>query len=184
MKFDKCPKVTYGGVTRVYVESAANGDKWVLIDTEDIPKLLGWNITIQRSKRDSTDYVRLNKFIDGINCQPLLHRFLLDAPPELKVDHINFQGTDCRKANLRLCNNHQSGENRQGATAYNTHSKVRGVHWHKSSKKWRARVQCNGIPYYLGALSTIEEADKVVTAWRQEFMTFSSKDQEARRLNG
>jgi len=43
----------------------------------------------------------------------ILHRFLLNAPDELQVDHRNHNGLDNRRVNLRLCTRSQNGGNRQ-----------------------------------------------------------------------
>lgn len=40
-----------------------------------------------------------------------LHRFILDAPSHLQVDHINRDSLDNRRANLRLCTSQQNSQN-------------------------------------------------------------------------
>lgn len=37
-----------------------------------------------------------------------LHRVILNAPSDMQVDHINHNGLDCRKENLRLCTHQQN----------------------------------------------------------------------------
>lgn len=69
-----------------------------LIDIEDVDKVkdLGWSKT---SKTRYTSYC-------SNSSKKLLHRYLLGVEdPKLIVDHINHNGLDNRKANLRICTN-------------------------------------------------------------------------------
>lgn len=60
-----------------------------------------------------------------------MHRFLLDAPDGMYVDHINHDTLDNRRANLRLVSNQENNTNRNGA--YNTSKTgIRGVSVHKT----------------------------------------------------
>jgi HNH endonuclease len=59
-----------------------------------------------------------------------LHRYLLDAPDGMVVDHINHNTLDNRRQNLRICTNQENNENRNGA--YTTSKTgIRGVSVHK-----------------------------------------------------
>lgn len=77
-----------------------------------------------------------------------LHRFLLEAPPGIQVDHRNSDGLDCRRSNLRLCTPLENSHNRRlrrGKT-----SRYKGVSWHANHKKWFARIKLNGKQTLLG----------------------------------
>ena len=52
-------------------------------------------------------------------------------------------------------------------TQKNNTSGIRGVSWHKATKKWRARMQYKGVSYSLGYYSDIKEAAKVVEIARK-----------------
>jgi hypothetical protein len=71
-----------------------------------------------------------------------MHREIMRAPKGVLVDHINHTGLDNRKSNLRLCTNAQNCYN-QRPSARGT-SRYKGVSWHKCSRKWSARVRCDG----------------------------------------
>ena len=83
-----------------------------------------------------------------------LHRIILDAPDGKLVDHENHNKTDCRRANIRLCNNNQSVHNRKGfkfaAVPYKGVSKNHG--------RFMARCGLNLESHYLGTFETAEEA--------------------------
>jgi len=69
----------------------------------------------------------------------LMHRMVTVAKPGVMIDHINGNGLDNRKGNLRVCNPLQNSRNRykfQKAT-----SVYKGVHWHTKNKKWRAVIK-------------------------------------------
>jgi HNH endonuclease len=72
---------------------------YVLIDKEDIPRLIGKVNKLSVGVNSSTNYCYFHR--DGKLYS--LHRFLMDTPDGLVVDHINHNGLDNRKSNLRNC---------------------------------------------------------------------------------
>jgi hypothetical protein len=87
-----------------------------------------------------------------------MHRMVANAPKGLFVDHINHNGLDNRKLNLRLCTNAQNQQNsrpRSGGT-----SKYKGVHWHKARKKFCARIHFNKKSIHIGYFKDEIEAAK------------------------
>jgi hypothetical protein len=111
---------------------------------------------------DSQDYYRLGQFswfaVPGyktsyadrkLNGKTIkMHREIMNAPAHLFVDHINHNGLDNRKANLRLCTRAQNNCNvvtkKRGA------SKYKGVSLGKTEKKWRGTIRFNKKRYHLG----------------------------------
>lgn len=85
-----------------------------------------------------------------------MHRVILSAHPDALVDHINGNGLDNRKANLRVATNSQNLANR-GAQRNNT-SGFKGVTWNKAAGKWQASLKLNGNRWYLGLHNTAEDA--------------------------
>jgi len=77
-----------------------------------------------------------------------MHRVITDAPIGMDVDHINFDGLDNRKANLRICTR---GQNKCNARIpARGVSRYRGVCWDKRMRKWAASIQFNSKKYSLG----------------------------------
>jgi hypothetical protein len=77
-----------------------------------------------------------------------MHRAIMDAPSGLVVDHIDHDGLNNCKANLRLCSVGQNNCNvisRRGGA-----SKYKGVNCKRARKKWIASIQHNGTKYHLG----------------------------------
>jgi hypothetical protein len=76
-----------------------------------------------------------------------MHRQILNFPNKI-IDHINRNGLDNRKCNLRLCS---VGQNKTNCKKYkNNRSGFRGVSWHPLIKKWQVRIQHNNIMVHVG----------------------------------
>jgi len=86
-----------------------------------------------------------------------MHREIMDAPAGMEVDHINGNGLDNRKCNLRLATSSQNKRN-QRKQRRKTSSKYKGVYWHKRDKVWVVRIQAEGKEKYIGSYKTEQEA--------------------------
>ena len=75
-----------------------------------------------------------------------LHRFILNAPDDLCVDHINHNRADCRKNNMRLCTRKENCHNY--GKSCNNKSGVTGVCWVKEKNKWLVTIQHKFVGYY------------------------------------
>lgn len=114
-----------------------------------------------RMYETSHGYVRV---IDGGSVE-YLHRLITCAPKGAVVDHINGDGLDNRKSNLRVTNQTVNMANRTRNQA-NNRSGFRGVCYIKEKRKWRAEVNLNNKSHHLGYYSTPEEAGRVTREWR------------------
>lgn len=98
-----------------------------------------------------------------------LHQLLLPDFPH--VDHINGDGLDNRKHNLRGCSASQNLMNR-GKQSNNT-SGFKGVSWHKVHNKWVAQIKVNGkgrtLGYYGDAVTAAKHYDEAATQLHGEF---------------
>jgi hypothetical protein len=77
-----------------------------------------------------------------------MHRVIINAPKEMLVDHIDCNGLNNRKSNLRLCTYAQNACNRRPKP--NSSSKYKGISFHRRDKKWEAQINHNGKSKYLG----------------------------------
>lgn len=78
-----------------------------------------------------------------------MHRQIMNALPGQQVDHINHNGLDNRRENLRICT---AAENQQNArkTKHPKSSRYKGVHWSRGREKWRAMIRMGGRLKHLG----------------------------------
>lgn len=113
---------------------------------------------------DEEDYEKLKEYswhMDGQGYvtnrhKGKMHRFIMNAPKDMFVDHINFCRYDNRNSNLRLATPLQNLHNRKPTEGK---SKYKGVTYHECGK-WRARVCYNNKRYSLGLFDTEEEAGR------------------------
>lgn len=83
-----------------------------------------------------------------------MHRVLTSAPDRMQVDHINGNGLDNRKGNLRICTQAENKRNK-GIPRNNT-TGFKGVV--AKNGKYRAQISVNGSTINLGTHNTPQEA--------------------------
>lgn len=91
-----------------------------------------------------------------------LHRFIMDAPEGLTVDHINGNGLDNRRCNLRICSQGDNVRNRRHASGGT--SKYQGVCWNKARRKWQANITVDNRLCYLGLFDDEQDAARAYNA--------------------
>jgi hypothetical protein len=112
--------------------------------------------------RTYTYYAARQKFIDGRYIHFRLHQEILPRILGRKlvkgeyVDHINGDGLDNRRSNLRLATKAQNQRNQR--LRRDNKSGFKGVCWDNRAKKWRALIRFNGKQKTLGYFDTPEEA--------------------------
>jgi hypothetical protein len=87
----------------------------------------------------------------------LMHRIILNAPPKMEVDHIDGNGLNNQKLNLRLATRRQNCQNLHIKKT----SKYPGVMYDrfmKRKKRWKVNINIGGIPKTIGHYHTEEEA--------------------------
>ena len=103
-----------------------------------------------------------------------LHNFILGAKG---IDHVDGNGLNNCKANLRLATLAQNHQNRRGPDSQNI-SGYRGVSFDKKRGKWQAEVQVEGHRHYLGRYATAAEAGAAASRVRAKIMPFSADARE------
>ena len=122
-----------------------------LIDLDDVDKVK--NIKWHRSDLQRSTYYCLSNDPEWKR----IYRLIMGVTDKnIVVDHINHNGLDNRKSNLRICT---SGQNTCNClTSKNNKSGHKGVYWSKERKKWCAQISINNKTKGLGRYDTIEEA--------------------------
>ena len=88
----------------------------------------------------------------------MMHRLVMAAVSGQSVDHIDGNGLNNQRANLRLATQSQNLANSSGRPHS---SKYKGVFWSKDERykrRWWARIKKNGKSTHLGIFATEEEA--------------------------
>jgi len=127
-----------------------------LVDDEDFEWLNQWKWFAHKGTDQKTYYAGRDQ---GYKCKPhqiWMHRVIMNTPPELQVDHIDHDGLNNQKHNLRNCTHHQ---NHMNLSNYGV-SKYKGVSFFKNNhpKRVRASITLNNNIIYLGVFYTEEEA--------------------------
>lgn len=132
-----------------------NQDKWAIVDESD-HDLLSTRIWHVRHSNGNT-YAMMT---DDDGYAAAMHRFVLGIGPVTKdpvvVDHINGNGLDNRKSNLRVCSNMENSWNKK-ARKYGSCA-LKGVSLDKGASTWRAQITYKGKRIYLGSFASPEAA--------------------------
>lgn len=152
-----------------------NGDQFeFLIDTEDLPLIRTLSNTYSIANCSGKYYAKGYRRVGVRRYQkPYVHRMILDAPSGMVVDHINGDGLDNRRSNLRIVTQSENLQNRRGPMT-NSRSGIRGVFRRSDCDRWEAQVVL-GRRKYRSLHPTIEEAEAAVREMRRKLLPYSSE---------
>ena len=109
-----------------------------------------------------------------------MHREIINPPEHLLVDHINHNGWDNRKANLRHATCAQNNHNRLIIKRENSSSKYKGVTWQKATKKWMVRIDIHGeqklVGFFKDEILAAKAYDKAAKKYHTEFAVLNFKE--------
>jgi len=108
------------------------------VSLEDFERVAAFRWYLHRTLSPDTFYVCTNEYAGGKPRKIYLHRFVMDAAPGTFIDHINCDGFDCRRENLRFVTRAQNAKNRR-SSAKSTSSYL-GVFWLKKFNRWVAKI--------------------------------------------
>lgn len=119
-----------------------------IVDDDVFDRMVALGRRWSAARRPHTTYAGRDELIDGKKVRIYLHRWILDAPNGAQVDHINGNGLDNRRANLRIVTPSENLLNQNRPTR--SSSGYRGVAPIKESKNWRAYVNVTGRQIQIG----------------------------------
>jgi hypothetical protein len=133
-------------ILKEYKEIPLSQGKVALVDAEDYEYLnqFKWHARTDGKRF----YVTRTIYKSGNFSKIQMHRLIMNPLERMYIDHINSDGLDNRKCNLRICNQAQNSMNSR--KLIKTHSQFKGIHLDKRYNCWIARI---GISYkrkYLG----------------------------------
>lgn len=134
-----------------------------LVDDQDFETLNQWEWHAVKSKR--THYAERRMTVDGKKIHVSMHRFLTKAGSSVLVDHIDHNGLNNQRSNLRACSFAENNANKTGHGM----SKYRGVSFKERRVKnkagnvvsyayWAVAIQINGKPKHLGYFKNEDDA--------------------------
>lgn len=140
--------------------------KFALVDDADYEMLMEFNWCANH--RGRTWYAACNPHSKGI----YMHRLILNTPKGMDTDHINGDGLDNRRCNLRSCSHSGNLQNQQIRDEKKT-SKYKGVSFNKRTGKWVAQITVENKYVFIGRFTSELQAalayDKVAVKHSSEF---------------
>jgi hypothetical protein len=142
---------------QIDVSTQKHPDAITMVDDSDFKSLMDckcrWSAS-NYSRNSKTIYVTAR--IDGKRVP--MHRVILNAPDGMEVDHIDGNGLNNQRSNLRLVTTQQNSWNR-GIKSTNK-SGYKGVCFRKASNMWRSSIWLNGKYISLGSFFCLIKAAK------------------------
>jgi len=124
--------------------------KYAIVDPDDYWRLRQYKWQAVENNSARTFYAsRWLRRDDEKSLSTLMHRQIMNVPPHILIDHVNHNGLDNRKANLRLATRAQNNRNARKVRG-KCYSKFKGLTWHKQQKKWHVRIMLNRKSIWLG----------------------------------
>jgi hypothetical protein len=145
--------------------------KVAIVDDDDYERLsqFKWHAR----KREKTYYAMRSLPIgNGKYLRVRMHRDILNVSEDTQIDHIDRNGLNNQKSNLRPCD-HAENQWNTDAPITNT-SGVKGVSWDKTNRKWLVQLHCRNKKIHLGRHPDKEEAVKIYdNAAKEHFGEFA-----------
>lgn len=98
----------------IHIYNSFKGHIKCLIDVKDIEKIknLYWNIRYDKRHPNCTIYVESHTRVDGKIRRIHLHRLIMDCPKGLFIDHIDGDGLNNKRNNLRIVTHKENMQNK------------------------------------------------------------------------
>jgi hypothetical protein len=127
--------------------------KVALVDDDDFEQLNQWK---WYAKKGSLTFYAV-RHVPNSKKIIRMHREIMPVPTDMEMDHIDGNGLNNQKINLRVVNHRENAQNRRNIKKA---SRFPGVTWSENTtnKVWRANIRIEGRTVSLGYYATEEEA--------------------------
>ena len=142
--------------------------KAALIDDEDFERVSKYKWTLSDVSRKKF-YARRSDWNKGNQKTILMHRFIMNAPEGFEVDHIDGDGLNNQKHNLRLATSAENRWNSQKQLNNKTGFWGVGFDRRKKDRCFYARIKVNNKCIFLGHYRSATEAAMIYDAAAKKF---------------
>lgn len=147
-------------------------DAGLLLDADNMGLLKSHTWYVQKSHHVRYAWTNVKKS-DGKYSRHGIHRFVMGDFSGVPIDHINGDGLDNRRANLRFAHGSINHYNRHNGRKRES---PMGTHFRKG--KWVAVIGRHNRVIHIGVFASVEAAHKAYLAKKSEFLT---RDEDQRR---
>jgi hypothetical protein len=128
----------------------------VFLDWQDFELVKKHNWCLTNNRGNATAYAQAWDSHDKATRRRIvMHRLIMSPPDGMFVDHIDGDGLNNRRSNLRIVTKQQNAFNQ---TKHSGRSRFKGVSYEKSSNMWRATIRVDGVKKSLGRHAVEEDA--------------------------
>jgi hypothetical protein len=125
-----------------------------LVDDKDYDSLIKYRWHFMRARK--LTYAYRAETNGGKQTNILMHRQIMDAKKGTIIDHLDGNGLNNTRSNLRFVTSSQNAQNTR--KAHGKTSAYKGVSWHSSKGKWRAVIKQSGKSTHIGYFASEELA--------------------------
>jgi hypothetical protein len=149
----------------IIIKSPKYGNKELIVDFEDYNNIKNYHFYLMKLQNIFYAAFYYNK------TNMLLHRFILNVDKKYTIDHINHNGLDNRKCNLRICTFEENLKNKK--MYKNNTSGCKGVFFDKATKKWRTIIgndkKIISVGYFDNKIDAVMAYNKAAIKYHGEF---------------
>lgn len=135
-----------------------------VIDVADVPLVEGyaWRVFKGGRQKYAVSSIGGRKNVQYLR----MHRMIAGDIKGLDVDHVDHDGLNNRRSNLRICTRSENLQNQR--KRLDNASGFKGVNFYKRTGRWRAYIMKDRKSQHLGYFDTPEEAYAKYCAASQE----------------
>lgn len=156
---------------------------FALVDDEDFEYLNQWKWTALKSDKGGRElfYAYRMDYSKNPPCSVMMHRLIMNTPVGEQPDHLDNDGLNNQKYNLRNCFHKQNHGNQR--PCLNKVSKYKGVSLYKGRKKpWFAQITVGGVRHSKGnfekEIDAAREYDRMAKELFGEFAWLNFPDEK------
>jgi hypothetical protein len=145
------PREEIGEMKQIEIKSQKHGNFIAIVDDEDFERVSKYHWRIERGR--TTDYA-ITQLDNRVTLR--MHQVVLGVQTKVgkeraeSIDHIDHDGLNNRKANLRIST---LGNSRNARLSKRNTTGFKGVCFHRESQRFRARIRVNYKLINIGAFT-------------------------------